>query len=176
MPTPSNPHKFLRALSATIIFLFGFSSFGSENTSVTQTKSQLKQLDNKINQLKQVLANANDKRGILNQELSDNEKQIGAGIRKLHTMQQDMDAKRKTIFSLEQRVNELNKQLLTQQQLLAEHIRIRYKMGEYQPIKWILNQEAPYSVSRLLTFHQYLVRSRQKIIDENDVYRVALLY
>lgn len=145
-------------------------SIGSwaENSSLVQTKSKLKQLDTQIHQLKQTLTSAQDRRGILNKELAGTEKQIGEGIRSLRFIQVDMSSKQQKIQSLQQNVNELNKQLKTQQELLAEHLRTRYKIGEYQPLKWLLNQDDPYAISRLLTFHQYLVRSRQTIIDQID--------
>lgn len=149
--------------------LFCRPGFAIETASVTKTKTQLKQLETKITNLKQVLATAHDKRGVLNQELAGTEKQIGVGVRKLYGIQQVMNSKQQKILALHQHVNELNKQLIAQQQLLAGHVRTRYKMGEYQPIKWILNQDDPYSISRLLAFHQYLVRSRQKVIDEIDL-------
>ena len=166
----------VRALCAAGIILFsGHALFAAENSSVIQAKNKLKQLDNKIDQLKKGLASAHDKHGLLNRELADNEKQIGAGVRKIHKTQQDINLKQGKITNLEKQLAELNKQLSTQQQLLAEHIRIRHRMGEYQPMKWILNQEAPGSVSRLLTFHQYLVRTRQKIIDDIDTTKGSLL-
>lgn len=172
MPTRINCHALY---CAVIISISGCGAFAAESTSVIQAKSKLKQLDNKISQLKKGLVTAHDKHGLLNRELAENEKQIGAGIRKIRQTQQDMDSKQKKISGFENQVNDLNKQLSTQQQLLAEHIRIRHKMGEYQPMKWMLNQEAPGSISRLLTFHQYLVRTRQKIIDNIDATKKSLL-
>jgi len=151
-----------------------FISHSAETTSVIQAKTQLQQLNTQINKLKETLATAQDKRGLLNQEMSVTEKEIGFGIKKMRSIQRDMDEAQKKISSLQQRVVDLNKQLTTQQQLLSKHIRIRYKMGEYQPLKWVLNQEKPYSISQLLTFHQYLVRSRQKVIDEIDTTRQNL--
>lgn len=140
----------------------------SENSSVIQTKSKLKQLDEQIGKLKQTLTSANDRRGLLNKELAGTEKQIGEGVHQLRNIQQGMNSKQQKITILQRHVNDLNTQLKAQQQLLAEHIRTRYKMGEYQPLKWLLSQDDPYSISRLLTFHQYLVRSRQNIIDQID--------
>ncbi|MDP1602808.1 MAG: peptidoglycan DD-metalloendopeptidase family protein [Legionella sp.] len=167
-----------RSSLRTILIILALTSLAfalcAETASVTQTKTKLRQLDAQISKLKQTLNSAHDKRGLLNQELAENEKQIGTGIQKLHHIQKDMDSKRQKISGLQQRVNELNKQLSTQQQLLADHIRIRYKMGEYQPVKWILNQDDPYSISRLITFHQYLVRSRQHIIAEIDMTKKSL--
>jgi septal ring factor EnvC (AmiA/AmiB activator) len=146
----------------------------ADNSSILQTKNKLKALDTQISRLKQTLSSANDKRGVLNQELSGTEKQIGEKVHQLQIINREMNAKQQKIGNLQQRVNELNKQLSAQQQLLSEHVRTRYKMGEYQPIKWLLNQDEPYAISRLLTFHQYFVQSRQKIIDQIDATRQSL--
>lgn len=135
---------------------------------VLQTQSKLKQLDAQINNLRKTLATAHDKRGLLNKELSGTEKQIGEGVGKLRTIQINMDNKQRKITALQDTDNNLNRQLTTQQQLLASHIRARYQMGEYQPLKWVLNQEEPYKVSRILTYYQYIVRSRQQLIDQID--------
>lgn len=146
----------------------------SENQSVIQTRTKLRELDNQIKKLKETLSSAQDKRGMLTQELSGTEKQIGEGIRHLRNIEREVAIKQEKINGLQQHVDELNKQLVTQQQLLAEHVRSRYKMGEYQPVKWLLNQDDPYTISRLLTFHQYLVGSRQTIIKEIDTTRTNL--
>lgn len=135
---------------------------------VVQTQTKLKQLDAQIKNLQHTLSTANDKRGILNKELSSTEKQIGDGIRKLYGIQQDINVKERKIADLQNKVTQLNKQLTTQQQLLANHVRARYQMGEYQPVKWILNQDDPYKISRILTYYQYIVKSRQELIDEID--------
>ncbi|MDX1837713.1 peptidase M24 [Legionella taurinensis] len=153
-------------LAIALLALLPVFSSTAENARVTQTKSRLKQLDNQINKLKQTLATAHDKRGTLTRELEGTEKQIGENVRHLRSIQNNMASKQQRIHALQTHVNELNKQLATQQQLLAQHVRTRYKMGEYQPLKWLLNQDDPYTVSRLLTFYQYLVHSRQAMIDE----------
>lgn len=159
-----NPIILLAILSLSSLTLPSW----AENSSITQTKTKLKRLDEQINTLKQTLASVQDKRGVLNQELAGTEKQISDGIRKLRLIQQGMNSKQHKINLLQQHVNELNQQLAAQQELLAQHIRTRYKMGEYQPLKWMLNQDDPYAISRLLTFYQYLVQSRQNIIDQID--------
>jgi septal ring factor EnvC (AmiA/AmiB activator) len=56
--------------------------------------------------------------------------------------------------------------LENQQDLLAQHLKARYQMGEYRPLIIALNQNDLYKINRLLTFYQYLVRSRQNIIDD----------
>ncbi len=147
----------------------------SSPSPVLQTQTKLKQIDAQINNLRKTLASANDKRGVLNKELSGTEKQISEGVRKLRTIQSDIDNKEHKIAALQEKANNLNKQLITQQQLLASHVRARYQMGEYQPLKWVLNQEDPYRVSRILTYYQYIVKSRQQLIDQIDVTRKNII-
>ncbi|MDI9819249.1 peptidoglycan DD-metalloendopeptidase family protein [Tatlockia sp. PL877] len=147
---------------------FSLTTAWAESTTIIQTKTKLKELDNQISKLKEILTHAHDKRGVLNFELAGTEKQISEGIRQLRSIQTDMEAKKQKIAALQQQAEQLSKQLLTQQQLLAEHVRTRYKMGEYQPLKWLVNQDKPYAISRLLTFYRYLIQSRQKIIDGID--------
>ncbi|MDR3441704.1 MAG: peptidoglycan DD-metalloendopeptidase family protein [Legionella sp.] len=146
----------------------------AKSSEMQQTQSKLKQLNAQINNLKQTLNSAQDKRGVLNKELSATEKQIGTGIRDLRTIQSNINNKANKISSLQNQVNQLNQELITQQQLLARHIRARYQMGEYQPLKWLLNQDDPYAVSRILTYYQYIVKSRQELIKQIDTTRSAI--
>ncbi|HAT1821598.1 TPA: peptidoglycan DD-metalloendopeptidase family protein [Legionella pneumophila] len=153
------------ALVLILFFCNGLEAKTAPN-SITQTQAKLKQLDAKINKLKQVLANAQDKRTVLNQELGSTEKQIGEGIRKLRIIQANMSAKEKSIAELQGKINHLNGRLLAQQEMLANHVRARYQMGEYQPLKWLINQDEPFKINRILTYYQYIIRSRQQLIDE----------
>lgn len=139
-----------------------------------QTQTQLKQLDNKIALLQKTLTSAKDRRGALNKELSLTEKQIGEGIRQLHLTQQDIKSNEQKIVKLQNKVDELTKQLGTQQALLAHHVQARYQMGEYQPLKWIINQEDPHKINRILTYYQYIIKSRQQLISHIDLTQQAL--
>ncbi|CAM2741380.1 peptidase, M23 family [Legionella steigerwaltii] len=146
----------------------------AESSTVLQTQNKLKQLDAQINSLQQTLNSAHDKRGVLNKELSETEKQIGDGVHKLHSIQEDIKNKENKIADLQKQVNQLTQQLVTQQQLLANHVRARYQMGEYQPLKLLLNQDDPNKVSRILTYYQYIVKSRQQLIEKIDKTRESL--
>lgn len=162
----------------TCILLFYLSSaMGAElyasppPSSLSQTQNKLKQINDKITLLRQTLASANDRRGALNKELAGTEKQIGEGINKLRSIQQNMSTKEQKIAELQKKVDALSTQLSAQQQLLAKHVRTRYEMGEYQPLIWAINQDDPYKINRLLTYYQYIIKSRQKLIAQIDITR-----
>lgn len=140
----------------------------NEHTSVSQTKNKLKELDVKISRLKNRLSNAKDKQGILTKELASTEKQISEDLRKLRQIRIDLQNKEHKIAELQHKDDQLSTELLSQQQQLAHHVKARYLMGEYQPLKWLVNQDDPYRYSRILTYYQYLIRSRQQLITTID--------
>ena len=137
----------------------------AESTTMTQTKNKLKLLESQMTQLQHRLSNAHDQQSVLKNDLNRTEQQIQNGAQKLNKAKHIMEKKQLQISQLQQQVNSLSQQLQTQQQLLAKHIRARYKMGEYQPLKWLLNQDSPHTINRLITFYQYLVHSRQHVMD-----------
>ncbi|MGC1183246.1 MAG: peptidoglycan DD-metalloendopeptidase family protein [Legionella sp.] len=138
---------------------------------IQQTQTKLKQLDVHIKKLHYMLNSAHDKRALLNKELLATEKQISQGVYELHSIQKSMNDKSYKISELQKQVNQINKQLINQQHLLANQIKTRYQMGEYQPLKWLLNQDNPYKISRILTYYQYIVKSRQQLIEQIDTTR-----
>lgn len=135
---------------------------------LSQTQSQLAQLNKQIKNLQDHLTTAHDKRGLLNKELANTEKLMGDSIRQLHLMHQDITTKEQKIAELHHKMTQLNNQLTTQQQLLSHQVRARYQIGEYQPLKWLLNQDYPLQISRLLTYYQYIIQSRQQLIAQID--------
>ena len=59
--------------------------------------------------------------------------------------------------------NELAKQYI----LLAQQMRATYKLGRYEKIKLLLNQEHFQYVQRLLVYHQYIHKARQDQIERS---------
>lgn len=137
---------------------------GATSETLNRAKTKLKQLETEIHTLKHTLNKAHDKNHLLNQELALTEKKISQGVHQSRLTQQAMDSRQRKITELEHQITALNQQLQTQRQLLAKHIRARYMMGEYQPLKWILSQDTPYKTSRMLTFYQYMLQSRETVI------------
>ncbi len=138
----------------------------ADTRTITQTKNQLKQIEQKMSSIQRQISHAHDKQSILNKELAYTEKQILDGALQLKKIKLAIASKQQQITRLENQIRELETQLQAQQTLLAKHARSRYKMGEYQPIKWLLNQDKPDAIDRLLTYQQYLVHSRLQAMDE----------
>jgi septal ring factor EnvC (AmiA/AmiB activator) len=171
-------NKSLMKLPLALLFLGALSycgiSYCASPSSVVQTQTKLKQINDKIELLRRTLASANDRRGALNKELAGTEKQIGISVHTLRSIQQNIHVKEQKIANLQGKVNHLNGQLQTQQKLLADHVRARYQMGEYQPLKWVLDQNDPYRINHILTYYQYIIKSRQQLIEQIAVTRTKL--
>ncbi len=154
--------KSLIALGILLQFGHGW----AQNATVQQTKLNLKQLESKINQLQQTLKVAHNKQQLLQQELVLTEKKINQGAEELKKLQASLTAKQQQIDGLQLKINTLNQTLHQQQVILSNHLRVRYQASDYQPLKWLLNQDNPQNIQRLFTYYQYLVQARQKVMNE----------
>ena len=155
----------MRQLVFILLSIYIPLSCATNSNSVKQTESKLKELNHKISQLQTNLSKVHNKRGLLNKELAGTEKKISQNLQELQLIKQDIHSKEQKIIQLEKHMQDLNRDLVSQQTLLKAHVQSRYRIGEYQPLKWALNQDDPYALSRLMTYHQYLIRRRQSLID-----------
>ena len=147
------------------LLLFTFQTF-AKNTNINQTKAELALIEKKMSLLQQTLNHAEDKRGLLTKELGHTEQKINTSLSQLQRTTLTMQSTKNKITNLQAQKNLLNNKLSIQQNLLKEHIRARYAMGEYQPIKWLINQNHLYEINRVLTYYQYIIKSREHLITE----------
>lgn len=148
--------------------LLAFGLHATPPANAIQTQNKLKNLDLQIHNLQHSLHVAHDKRGMLHQELARTEKQMGDDLNKLRMTQNNIENNEHKIAVLQIQAQELKKQLHAQQQVLANQLRALYQIGEYQPMKWLLNQDDPYKISRILTYYQYIIQSRQQLMERID--------
>lgn len=151
---------------ALLNFYFCIGPIFAKEPTLAETKVQLNALNDKINQLRKNLAIVHDKQGLLNHELRVTENEIHNSNNNLKLIQKDITQNQIKVNELNVEVKHLNQQFIQQQDLLKRHITTRYQIGEYQPLKWIINQKKPNRISRILTLYQYLIKSRQVIIQE----------
>ena len=140
--------------------IFMTSAIGSTTTPLSETQTKLKQLENKITLLEQTLHVVHNKRKTLDNEIENTENEIGNTIRQLSLIQRNISEKQEQLQVVNQLIDTLNHQKMAQRELLAKHIRARYKIGEFQSIDLLLNQKDPYTQSRILTYYQYLLTAR----------------
>lgn len=147
-------------LGLCLITTVGF----SDPTSVSQTKQQLSALQIKINKLQQTLKLAHDKRQILNTELLQTEKKMAQSNQQLQTIKMHLLASEKKASIINEQILIINRDLEHEKTKLFEHLRIRYKTGQAYPLKWLINQENPNGLQRVMIYHEYMLKQRKVII------------
>ncbi len=147
----------------------------AEPATILKTKTRLKALEQKITRLEHSLNQTKDRKSLLTKELAATEKQISACIHDLSKTKKQIDKNIDKINLLNHEISTLNQRLKMEQTRLANQVRTRYKMGEYQPLKWILNQENPYAIGQLLTYYQYLIQAHQQSITNVNTLQNKLL-
>lgn len=128
------------------------------------TKTQLQELDKKIANLNKKLGKTVDKKALINQELAQTERAIGNNIKALRLAQKNLEENQHKINQKNQKISQLENQLSSEQKNLAHHVRVRHRVGQHQPLKWLLNQEDPYEISQVIAYFKILIQSQEKSI------------
>ena len=162
--------KRLKWLADYLFFILMVTVFLAKTCiAATETQSQaqlkLKALEKQINLTQSALGQSKAQKRILKQTLLQTEKKISESVRDLYQLKPRLNEKKILIESIQSDIKNLNNQLNLQYKLLANHIQAQYKMGQFQPLKMLLNLENPHQFSRFLIYYQYLVASRKKMID-----------
>lgn len=141
---------------------------------LSEAKSKLKTLDDKISTLQNKLKKAKNKHDLLNKELAETDYKISDCVKALYAIEKDLQIKERTIHNLQGEIDHLSEQLSIQRRQLADQLRIRYQMDHHQPLKWLINQENTHDLNQLLTYYQYIIRSQQHHIVETKKTKQAL--
>lgn len=146
----------------------------AEISGISNTKNQIQALDKQIGHLERSLQTQNTEKTQLINALATTDKKIDQTWQTLRKTAQLAQVNQKKISALQNEVKTQANHLKLQEEMLAKHVRTRYQVGEYQPVKWLLNQEKPEHYSRLLTLYQYLLQSRLSLISQINTTRHTL--
>ncbi len=130
----------------------------------TMSNEQIRQLELRIKQLKAQMYNARSQYGRLQQKLKQKEEQIGYIANRIHTLQNALINKQKTLYKLKKQEDQIQIKLQAKRKVLAKQITAAYVMGRQDYLKLWLNQEDVFSVGRMLTYYEYLNRTKSNQI------------
>ena len=136
----------------------------AKTQSLNDAKTQMSAINQKISILESKLSKATDKQLLLHEEIKNTEKQIGQNVNELHKVRIKLNKQQLSLDALENEINTLSDKLAKHQTILKKQILVKYQMGEYQPLKWLLGQDNPSEISQLMTYYQYLIKSQTKAI------------
>jgi septal ring factor EnvC (AmiA/AmiB activator) len=129
-------------------------------------EAQLKQLRERIGELRSELGQVRNHYDALRAELRDTEQRIGKVTRNLAELDEQLAAQKQKLSQLKQRQGTLEQGIVSQRTYLSGQIRASYMMGRQEYFKILLNQEDPATLGRVTAYYDYLNRARSERIGE----------
>jgi murein hydrolase activator len=144
-----------------IVFLW-FILFGWGNAQIfaAEFSPPLQQLEKQISELQLQMRTNRTEYDRLQNSLEINEESIGKLSERLEILNEALTDKQQTLTDLQQKRQQQQTLLETQRQILAQQIRSAYMIGRQDYLKLWLNQENPSVVGRVLTYYEYVNKSR----------------
>lgn len=131
---------------------------------------QLERLELQINELQKQMRTNRSEHDRLQSSLETNEESIGKLSERLEILNEALIDKQQTLSDLQHKQQQQVSQLHAHRQILAQQIRSAYVIGRQDYLKLWLNQENPSAVGRVLTYYEYVNKSRiQQIQQINEI-------
>ncbi len=131
----------------------------------TPSKESLKELQERIESLKQELDKTEGAHHDAADALKQSEKAISEANRKLNDLRQQQKTNAGTLQQLNQKQSGLQTTIEEQQQLLSQQFYRQYLGGDQGYLRILLEQKDPNAVERNLQYYRYVARARAKMIE-----------
>lgn len=126
-------------------------------------QAELKTLHNQLDQLKKDLANNETQKAEAADALKDSEKSISEANRVLSGLSEERELTAAELASLEKDIVRARSGIRASQDRLKVLVRTRYKAGQIEAWRLILNQQDPNRVSRELTYYRHLSKAQLEL-------------
>jgi septal ring factor EnvC (AmiA/AmiB activator) len=147
-----------------IFFLLIFSSTSTANKSNHEEKLKLKNIQIRMNDVSTKIKEAKNKVNTLQIELHKNELMTFEISSQLENIKNDISKKNSTLKKLKIEKGNHQKILSTEKKILISQIKTIYKIGQYDYIKLLLNQQNISQVGRVIAYYDYDNHARSKRI------------
>lgn len=136
----------------------------TENSAAASIKSELNQLEARMQAIKKQLSFDQSSRDKVYQNLAVTEKELSKDLHEMHLLTIQEKQKKQEIDAINKQLASINIEVKKQEQILARHLRARHKLGAIHPWQWLVQQDTLRTMSRLFVFYQYLFQADQKVI------------
>lgn len=149
--------KPLVALALALTFGLGAVPAPAQQQEVTP--AQIEDLKDRIEDIDEWLADAEEDRSELEQQLVATERRIGELTRERRNLREKAEQQQQRLQELEQQEASLNKTLDRQREDLKQQIRSAWMEGDAPAVKVLLNEIDPDQMARTMTYYEYLSRN-----------------
>tara|TARA_A100001015_G_scaffold246208_1_gene282514 strand:- start:2273 stop:3415 length:1143 start_codon:yes stop_codon:yes gene_type:complete len=135
---------------------------------------KLSELQDSISNLQRTLQESSKEKNLLENELMSVELEVSQLNRALRQLNKKVSALETEKSAMERRQKILQKGIVAQKGILAQHLRAAHKIGPQDPVKLILNQRDPSKFSRVLSYYNYFTQSRTDKLNKFEQDSIAL--
>ncbi len=166
-------HRIRWNMLLILLSIFWCGSFLSHNALAVESfeaaTERLKAIQIQIRELRFKLRETEGKAGELQSKLAATEVEFGQVTTTLHATNQQLVKMESRLRTLKSERKTTLKTLSKQKSSLKHQLRAAYAIGRQEKLKLLLNQQDPSSISRTLTYYNYLTKSRtRKIASFNE--------
>ena len=129
-------------------------------------RSKLDKIQRDILNLQKTIKGTGAQQGTLNNELKDSEVMSAEINLNIITLEKQLTALHIELKSLHKNQVNLETSRINQQTLILSQIKSAYRLGNDEPIKLLLNQEDPETISRTLKYYGYFLRARSEKLND----------
>lgn len=134
----------------------------SNNQQDETTKFELSQLKGKIKSLQTSLTKTQKKQSTALKQLRSTEKKIATASKILRSTLNQLKEKQKELVRLHRELSRLEENKSAQKKALAEQLRAAYMNGKQEYLKFLLNQQNPDELGRMLVYYDYMNKARSQ--------------
>jgi septal ring factor EnvC (AmiA/AmiB activator) len=133
---------------------------GAAELDQQETQQQLKQLTNRLNELKVWMTQAEKKRTRWLQEIADNDREVAQLSRDVASVNASLETIEASQQTLGLERDKLEHERVEQARRITEHLSAAYRLNGQDYLKLVLNQESPETIERMMRYHRYFSRAR----------------
>lgn len=129
------------------------------------TPAQIKALKERIEDIDDWLADAEDDRSALERQLAAAERTISRLTRERRSLAEQVKKQQHRLVKLQKEEQELARTLERQRESLKKQIRTAWMEGDAPAVKVLLNEVNPDNIARTMTYYEYLSRNTVKRLE-----------
>lgn len=152
--------KRLKTLLTASLLLSGSAFADSEHQSL------LERISKKIHLIQSSLSEEQKEQSRLQTTLKELDLEIGQSVANLHQYDKQIKAYQGKIASLEKQKDSYQEKIETHKSVLADQFKVAYLFSRTPTIKFLLNEQNPSDIARLLAYYRFISQAQFEAIDE----------
>lgn len=129
------------------------------------TKRQIEAVKSQIDSLNQSIRSDQNKKASEQKAIGEIDREIAKTSNEVRKLQSQIASSHEHLKTLEQRQTQINKDLASQRTSIAALVENSYRNGPQEPVKLVLNQQDPATLTRLMQYQRYSHDARQQKLD-----------